>query len=623
MSHNRLVYDGLWRCLCPAIDRQTLLKAVQSPTVLRPPLHRSTPAAQSVAKITAIHRRNYGTNNLHAARGVLSESWTDTPSRSQPRRHSWEEELLAPTPPSEETLKKTSVDHITAALLTIRGRYQSHGRDIDRHARIVQLVTHLVRTRAQPLKPFIYECMMDAMADPQGSTRGIRGLFKDLSAQGMKPTATMCQSALRALMVHPDYVLRQEVLFMMQTHWFAVETSDQQSILVGLLRDEQYELAYENLINTIEKGVNLEIWVYDVFIMVLGKLGFVDEMLQILYRRKTAQALYQGGAKEVDMAYPNLLYHALEACSQAFHITGTVYTWDKLVRRLQVPPPDAVVENTLATAARYGHSDLAVEALDLLSQRSRFQAHHYEAAAEAFCKSGNIEGALGILNLMAQNGVVISQKNTRMLYLMLKTNPSLVEEAVSILEKLQQERVIPPAAIASIVEAIAELRGGEATMKLCGAFQEVTGEESDATILRHLICHSRTLELRQSLLKSYEKVAVERGDSITTTKQFNQFIPVCLEAGEWDLAFRLATDAMKMTSVGGPREQDIAWFRPLFHGAIAREDARIWQVVDELIKSANDAIVQSVREILKHSRIRRPDDPGASAVQELQRASET
>jgi hypothetical protein len=442
--------------------------------------------------------------------------------------------------------------------------------------------------------------MMDAMADPQGSIKGIRSLFKDMELQGMQTTATMCQSALKALMIHPDYNLRQEVLATMRSLWFAIETTGQQHVVIGMLRDGQYELAYDALMKMIDDGLRVDLWVFDVFILVFGNIRFMEEMLQLLHRRQALQ--------DSDGVFYNLLYFALDVCSQNFHYGGTIYAWNKLVKDLRVPPPDGLLENVLATAAKQGDADLAIQALDMLSQRSRFQAYHYEAAAETFCSCQDLAGALGILGIMAKNGVVISHRNTRMLYLLLKENPGLVEEAVAVLAKLQWEQTIPPAAVASIIEAIAELRGSETTMEICSELQEMDDEKMHPAILRHLICNSKTPELRQSLFASYKRSLADEDDPVPTSDVYNKFIPICVAAEEWDLAFSLAEQASEPNSVK-VEWSNMKWFEPLLKDAIRREDARILQIVDKLSANADEVTAQKVQRMLQYSRSRRPASP--------------
>ncbi|PNY29859.1 Uncharacterized protein TCAP_00228 [Tolypocladium capitatum] len=455
-----------------------------------------------------------------------------------------------------------------------------HGQDIDRHGRIIQLAGHLLAARGQPPNPFTYECLMDAMVDPQGSANGVRKLLDDMNSQNMTPTATMCQSALAALVNHPDYTLRQEILSVMQEFWFTIDTPAKQSVVLGLLRDEQYELAYARLTEMVEQEVRIEPWVYDIFITVFGKLGFLDEMLLLLHRRRNVDASDDG--------MTSLLYYALDVCSQAFHHSGTVLAWNAVVRNSLLQPSDGIVENVLATAARYGDAALATEALERISQRTRVLAYHYEAVAEAFARSGDVAGAFHILSIMKQNGIMIVRGNTRAMHEALKRSPKLIKEAETALRSLELGGQLPLAVVSVVIEAIAELHGSERAMDLYRDVPSLCGEQASASIVQTLIIHSHDHETRRSLTKDYTANIARDDDPARHPHVYNSLISACAEAGEMDLAFRFATQAMAL----GSTKRELAWVKPLVQCAVACEDGRIWEVVDKLNDDDTTTMVQ-------------------------------
>ena len=423
---------------------------------------------------------------------------------------------------------------------------------------------------------------MDAMVDPQGSAQGVRKLLDDMALLHMKPTATMCQSALAALANHPDYTLRQEILSVMQEFWFTVDTQAKQSFLLGLLRDEQYELAYARLTELIEQGVRVEPWVYDIFIMVFGRLGFLDEMLLLLFRRKNINSS--------DDVMTSLLYYTLEVCSQAFHQSGTMFAWNAVVRSSLLQPSDGIVENVLATAARYGDAVLATEALERISQRTRVLAYHYEAVAEAFARSGDMAGALRILGIMKQNGIRIVRGNTRVVHEALKRSPRLITEAEAALGSLEPAGQVPLAVAGVVMEAIAEMHGSEQAMELYGDIPRLCGEQASATMVQTLIIHSQDSETRRSLAKDYKANIAPGDDPARNPHVYNSLISACTEMREMDLAFRFATQTLAL----GSTKRDLAWVKPLVECAVACEDGRIWEVVDKLADDETTAMVQKM-----------------------------
>lgn len=446
----------------------------------------------------------------------------------------------------------------------------------------------------QSASPFIYECLADAMADPQGSVSGVRRLLDDMSSQGIKPTATFCQSALGALANHPDYVLRQEILGIMQEYWFTIDIQAKQSLVLGLLRDEQYELAYTRLTDMIEQGARVDPWVYDIFILVFGKLGFLDEMLQLLYRRKDGQA----GTNSI---MTNLLYHTLDVCSQAYHHAGTVFAWNSLVRNSVMQPSDGIIENVMGTAARNCDAQLASEALDLISSRTRAQAHHYETVVEAFAGSGDMMAAFRIMCIMKQNGVRVTRANTRTIYKAMKRRMALIEEAENAVRNMHREHSVPQAVISVIIETKAEAHGSEAALALYRDAGVLCGEtRPKARTLQDLIIHSRTPATSQALVREYSEQFSEGDDPARSHATYSALISTCVEAGELDLGFRFAKRAL---ALGGNAKRQLKWLRPLIEQAIAKEDGRIWTVVDEFSKCSDAETTKLVHRLLQQKRM--------------------
>ncbi|GAO15767.1 hypothetical protein UVI_02043090 [Ustilaginoidea virens] len=493
-----------------------------------------------------------------------------------------------------------------------------HGHDIDRHGRIVQLVTHLLSRRGHPPGPFVYECMMDAMADPQGSVRGIRKLLDEMQAQNMTPTATLCRSALAALANHPDYHLRQEMLNTMHDFWFTVDAPVRQSVLLGLLRDEQYELAYLRLTEMAEQDAPVDLWVYDIFIMVFGKLRFIDEMMLLLHQRSKAGNRDRdrdrggggggGGDGDGDGAINSVLYYALDVCSQAFHYPGTLFAWNSMVRSSLFQPSDGIVENVLATAARHGDASLATEALDMLSRRTRVLAHHYEAVAEAFAATGDVAGAFRILCIMKHNGIRIGRASTTAVSDVLRRRPELIPEAEEALRGMAvADHELPAAAVGAVVEAIAQSRGSRAAMALYQDMPKLCGEPADPVVVRTLMVHSDDAEATRSLARDYLRRAPDGADdndgaAVHSSHAYRALVAACAEADELDLAFGFADRAATRHS-GGPAEQDVEWVKGLVAKAVDKEDGRIWGVVDELSK--DDRTGAAVEKMLRQMRLTR------------------
>ncbi|ODA76694.1 hypothetical protein RJ55_07965 [Drechmeria coniospora] len=560
--------------------------------MLAHPIHDVHTRLRQRRRYAATPIRTGGTVDMAGA-GSATATRSAAPHGAPGRRSAWEDRLLGPTSPTEATLMGSPVEDIIGALLAMRDPrgWSYHGQDIDRHGRIIQLVRHLLEVRGQPASPLLYECIMDAMIEPKGSAKGMRRLLDDISVLGMKPTEAMCRSALAVLANHPDYVLRQSILAVMQEFWFTVDTSSRQSVVLGLLRDGQYELAYARLL---EKESPVEGWTYDIFIMVFGKLGFVDEMMQLLRRRKMLLPS--------DGAVPRLLHYALDVCSRYFHHAGTVYCWNGTVKGSPLQVPDGIVENVLATAARHGDASLATEALDMIAQRTRVLAYHYEAVAESFVKSGDMVGALRVLCIMKGNGICIGRGNTRAMHAAMRRKPKLIGDVESALRSLDIGGQAPAAVVDLVLEATAEIHGGERAMDLYGDVVHLCGEPAGARAMQALIMHSRDGETRNRLMQDYMRNVTEEDDPVRYPREYARLISACAEAGQMDLAFRFAAQAVSASASSATGEQELTWVKALVEQAVACEDGRIWDVVDKLSSIETRSTVQRV---LQQSRLAR------------------
>jgi hypothetical protein len=521
----------------------------------------------------------------------------DGGSLASPKSRSWKERLLASAAPSEETLKASTAEEISAALASLREAKNwtpTNSQEIDQHLRIVQLVQHLLQIENQPITPFIYECLMDAMAHRRGSVDGIRRLLDDMVEQGMKPTSELCNGALRALMNHPDYILRQEILNIMQEYWFTIDTPVKQTVIVGMLRDEQYELAYARLTEMIEQGARIDPWVYDIFILVFGKLRFLDEMLQLLYRRKN-----MGGS--TDPVVTSLTYYALDVCSQAYHHAGTLFGWLSVVQNHLVRPSDGIIENVLGTAARNADAQLATEALDMASERTRAQTHHYEAVVEAFAGSGDLTAAIRTLCIMRDNGIRISRGHTRTIHTALTSRPELLEGAEGVVREAARAHSVPRAAAAVVIESIAEVHGSEKALSLYRDLPTLCGVESpNARMMQDLITHSADEATTKLLAKEYTDQITENDDPTRSVSTYSRLITKCAETGEMDLAFRFTKQVM---AGGVIKIRSSKWISVLVEQAITREDGRVWPVVDSLLSTGEEETTKIVRRILQQKRI--------------------
>jgi hypothetical protein len=471
--------------------------------------------------------------------------------------------------------------------------YSVHGQVFNRHERIIQIVNHLVQKRDVPVDIFTYECMMDAMVDPQGSAKGARALLKEMEQEKMPLTDTICRSALAALAVHPDYALRLQVLDYMKEHWLTLGLGDLAYNLLGLLRDGQYELAYDSLMGSIGEGTHLDIWLFDVFVVVFGHQGFLEEALQILVHRKQARG---SGLEAL-----NLTYYVLDVCSAGNHYQGTIFGWNALVRNGSLQPSDGILENVLTTAAREGDTGLAAEVQSMISSRSKVQIHHYDAVVEAFVNGKDMAGAIRVLCIMAANGLPVSRENTRSIYKALCKNKAMITDAENAVRDMAEMKPVPLGAVAVVLEALVKKKGTVAAMPLYTDTPRLCEKDPSAAMIQDMIINSQIFDHTRTCLQDYKlMIPAQEKPPARLPMAYNKLITACLDFHELDLAFRFVGNARLDQSTSG---REPVWLKRLTERAMAAEDARIWRLFDVFAKAGNRQAMDCISRVSRLSRM--------------------
>jgi tetratricopeptide (TPR) repeat protein len=521
-------------------------------------------------------------------------------------------------------LNAVSVSLMVDALRRLRMPRQKGNSDLpsNRYLRILNIVRYLLRNRKYPPDALIYESLMAAMADPQGSSTGVSKLLQDMSIQNVPLTADVCYLALEALSVHPDYILRQEVVQMTEQHWFEFTMPAKQSIAVAMLREGQFELALNKFNKLLEDPGHVDLWVYDIFILEFGREGFFDEMLHILKKRKFAHGS--------DKAFRSIQLMALDMFSQGFHHEGTTFVWRDVVNIPIHNPSNGIIENVLATGARHGDTELASQALEKLASRGKPRQQHNDAIVEAFANSGNVTGALTILNLQHNNGCLLLRGTTRPVLQALLKNRDLISEAEAAIQSMHKEGPVPREVLMVTIEALAEARTSEAAMPLFKDTHLLTGKSPRLTDIGLLLRHAVKTETQYELAVAYNSglakidttpVSIRKkqsennqgNDDATVPKTwmdqvdagpaFDVIIPACAQMGDFELAFKFI-DYAKNAAPDYPAWRSADWVKPFINLALDAQHPGVWEIVD-LLDRGEDAPAMMVRKELQRRRIQK------------------
>jgi len=116
----------------------------------------------------------------------------------------------------------------------------------------------------------------------------------------------------QVLAIHPDYLLRAEIMQEMKERWFGLSPEGWHNLIAGLLRDRQYEVAVDKLEQMQSDQIQVQPWLYDIFQYQLCEADELDEAYKLLIYR------YENSRAEIS---PAVWYYLLDKFSSAFHVS--------------------------------------------------------------------------------------------------------------------------------------------------------------------------------------------------------------------------------------------------------------------------------------------------------------
>ena len=358
MPGNRTPIDGLWRCLCPSIDA-IINSYARYPALSPTSLARCRAGSKNPTRIRtrAFHcstQVDWGGGFRESIRSFLSPPPKTPPQKSNP--HNQEvppasSERAAPaadapsnisTSPSPSTVadhaSKNSMPKLSGPSilkppeepLTIAKTLCRHGLDgvseTDLHDRLRQLrarqgaykeiaetVDYLIFTRAEKPALIHYDALIRANSDAEnGTVEAVRILLNEMKDEGIGADSGLYHGVLQVLAIHPDYVLRAEVIQGMKERWFGLSPEGLHNLVVGLIRDRQFEVAMEKLEQMQSDHIHIQPWLYDIFMFQLCEVAELDEVFKLLKYR------FENCSAEI---LPSVWYQVLDAFSSSFHVS--------------------------------------------------------------------------------------------------------------------------------------------------------------------------------------------------------------------------------------------------------------------------------------------------------------
>jgi hypothetical protein len=147
------------------------------------------------------------------------------------------------------------------------------------------LARYLVWQRGYKPDREMYSSLILSNGHVDGSAATVRSLLAQMKKQGISLETAECLTVLMVLAVHPDYVLRAEIIQHMERGWHGLSGETHHLIIAGMLRGLQLEQAVDELEAMVRNDINVEIWLYDLTIVVLTTVGELEEALRVMRMR--------------------------------------------------------------------------------------------------------------------------------------------------------------------------------------------------------------------------------------------------------------------------------------------------------------------------------------------------
>ncbi|KAI0409574.1 hypothetical protein F4802DRAFT_604272 [Xylaria palmicola] len=531
MPGDRIVVDGLWRCLCPSIDLVSLSKPFD---LWRSP--RGQPRLRLAHRSRSEYphqpcRRPYGHAALLGHRAQPAIQPNDEAEKSRvdylkrlARRSPWVPGAFFQGLDSfNAKLDKMPTRTIYAALKELQ--------DVEKtYFPITRLVEYLVKERGERPNAVLYESLIKANTDKQhGSAKAAAQILQEIQSHHIVTTPEIYWALLEVTAVHPDYVLRAQVLHDMKNRWYSLAPSAEISIIVGLLRDGQHELALSKLEELNKTPINVPPWLFDVFLYTFGELGFHDETLSILKHRQKVV----GAMKRAPLS-SNAWQFLLDVFSRDAFQPGITYVWGHAVTPGHINPSDGMLLNVLNAASMHGDTAMAMSAIRKLSTRGmKLSMHHYEALILVHVQQNDLQKALTVLCIMAKAGLSPDLASTRPLFQMLRNSPSSTDQALRVLHNLKLQYIVPAAAFNVVLESAAAHQGFKVAFDLYRTIRQVCIDGPDLETFDILLRHCTQKKSMGFLVAEMEAFSLKPSKRI-----LDQLVRVSSMQDDYESAFR-------------------------------------------------------------------------------------
>ncbi|KAF7587238.1 hypothetical protein BBP40_007525 [Aspergillus hancockii] len=573
MPRQALILDALWYCLCPSFSLNTLkrpaipiirgkraFKPSQFPAILAGPVSASRKCFSSTSTRRVDGHSSQPGNEAHGVghnEFLVDQTAPDQLNENQNLEQdadSGAEYAHKRMPGAPKHLKEKSTSYLEQKLeelTTTAPKILSTS----------QILRILIRDRR--IRPEVrhYRALIRANADTErGSPDVVRQILAEMEASGITLDSATLHTALQVLAVHPDYILRQEILSILRERWLPLSPDGWNYVVAGLVREHQFELALDHIAQMETKGIVVEAWLHSMLVYYLCEFEEFDEVVRLMRSR-----VDQG----FDMT-TNLWLHVLDVASAGIHHETTRFAWKQMVELRYLYPPYGVCSNVLTVASRAGDPELAASVARFLTETGvTLGLEDYEKIAEAHVMSGNLFAGFEVLCEMHKAGIQVQRSSTAAILTYMIQSRTHPRYAWSMLKELKAPNYDIPLRCAQVVIEMCEHEAASDPLMVddgVALYKELYAlctEKADVSVYNSLINMCRRAKSPNAgmfIVKEMATLGV-----VPNAATFEHLIIMCLDAGNYESAYMYFQDLLARGS--SPSEDARTEIRDLCAGS--------------------------------------------------------
>ncbi|PGG99642.1 hypothetical protein GX51_06197 [Blastomyces parvus] len=539
MSARTIVADGLWHCLCPSY-KQAPFRWPNFPRRLK---RHVNPAASACSGARSFTRTRAAALLSPEVKSHLEKEDGTLPGKYDPDLPGNIDQYFTETPPGKHFTNRTFKEY-THLDWTIRNRTDGQ---VERTLRktvegmpnyisTMKLMRELIRRRGFQPQTWHYTVLITANTDAlMGSPKHVRSLLKEMDENNIPVDSATLHAVLKVLAVHPDYLLRQEILHTLRDRWLTISPEGWHNIVTGLIREGQFEMALDNISRMQAQNIPVEPWLYSLLIYNLCEVEDFDMILELMVK-------WINSGNELS---PNLWFHILVKASESFHEKCVGFVWKKRVQPGLINAPYGVCSNILIMTSRTGNTWLAGEVFRVLEERRGiFLLEDYNCLVDTYLAADNLNHALRILCTAQKATFQLSETATRSIFtycIEKNIRPRTVWQTLADM-KTKELFNVPLVAINAVIEMAVHHKSMTVALEFYRALADVFEHRPSATTFNYLIRGCRVTDAHDMANFFVQEMVLL--DVFPDRMTYENLVLLCVDAGRFREAHRYFVEMM-------------------------------------------------------------------------------